>query len=239
MTNGEKNFIESKDNLRFNFSTNCLLHGTLIILCAAEILLYLFKIEYKSMQSSFFGFVFAIVIAATDVINVLARIGLRKEKFQHAYYGICLVLISLYLGYLAIKVGLYPFNQLFGFFAIGIWVISSLVCIYAINDNIRNDRYNKDSDSIYFFQNQKEDKDGKKYGIVITKYTFIIAFIYVVVAIGLISVYFTWKDLFEESGKLLADYSQCFLPGIIFALCYMTNFGWKFIIKQIYLNKGC
>lgn len=236
MTKGEKNFIESKDTLYYNFPTNCLLHGTLILFCATDILMYLFKIEYRFFQGTFFGFIFAIVIAATDILNVLARLCLQK-KFQHAYYGICIVLISLYFSYLAIKAGLYPFDQLFGFLAVCVWIISSLIFIYAINDNIRNDRYNQGSESLYFFKDQGKNKDGKKYGIVITKHIFIIAFIYVITAIALITVYFTAKNLFGESDKLLVNYAHVGLIGCLFFLSCFTNFGWKLIVKQICLNK--
>ena len=136
LTDGEKNFIESKDNLHYNVTTNCLLHGTLIVFCVAEILLYFFEYEYDFIKGSLFGFSLAIVIASLDIINVLVRLCLQK-KYQHAYYGVCLVLISLYLHYFAIKVGLYPFNQLFGFMAIVLWIICSVSFMYAIIDNIR------------------------------------------------------------------------------------------------------
>lgn len=188
------------------------------------------------MQGTFFGFVFAIVIAALDIINILATLCLRK-KFQHAYYGVCLVLISLYLSCFAIKIGLYPFDQIFSFIGVGVWISSSLIFIYAINDNIRNDRYNQDSKSLYFFKDQGKNKDGKKYGIVITKHTFIIAFIYVISAIALITVYFTAKNSFGESDKLLVNYAHVGLIGCLFFLSCFTNFGWKLIAKQICLNK--
>lgn len=240
MTNGEKNFIESKDNVYHNFPTNCFLHGTLIIFCAVSILLYVFKVEYKLFQGTFFGFVFAVVVAALDIINVLAKLCFSK-KYQHAYYGVCVVLISLCLNYFAVCEGMYPFDQLYGLLAVGIWIITALFTVYAIIDNIKNDRYNYDGESIYFFKdqpkNQNRDSDGKKYGIVITKHTIIIAAIYVIAAIGLISVYFTNKDLFEESGKLIIDYSHVGLICATFFLSCSANFGWKLIVKQYYQNK--
>lgn len=237
MTKGEQNFIESKDNLYFNLRTNCLLHGTILIFCSIDIILYLYNIDYKLFQGTFFGFIFAIVIASLDIINVLINICFQK-KYQHVYYGVCLVMISLYLSYLVIKEGLHPFNQLFGFFALGIWLLSSIVLICAINDNIKNDRYNDVSESIYFFKDQGKNNSDKKYGIVITKSTFINAIIYITVAINLIIVYFINKDLFKDSGELLVDYAHC---GLIITICFLscvTNFGWKLIIKQKYLNKS-
>lgn len=240
MTKGEKNFIESKDNLYYNFKTNCLLHGTLIIFCAVSILLYVFKVDYKLFQGTFFGFVFALVIAALDIVNVLARICFRK-KFQHAYYGVCVVLISLYLNYFAVNVGMYPFDQLYGLLSVAVWIISALCTVYAITDNIKNDRYNNDSESIYFFKDQPKNRNGdngnKKYCIVITKYIIIIASIYVIAAIGLISVYFINKDFFEESDKLITDYSQVGLIGAMLFLSCFANFGWKLVVKQYYINK--
>lgn len=236
MTNGEKNFIESKDNVYFKYKTDCLFHGTLIIFCAMSILLYLFKAEYKFFQGTFFGFVFAIVIAALDIINVLVKLCLRK-KFQHAYYGVSVVLISLYLNYFAVKTGMYPFNQLYWLLAVGIWIVTALFTVYSIVDNIKNDRYNPNSENTYFFKDQGKDNNGKKYGIVITKHTIIIASIYVIAAIGLISVYFTNKDLFEESGKLIIDYSQVGLICCTLFLSCFANFGWKLIVKQYYINK--
>lgn len=236
MTTGEKNFIESKDTLIYNFLANLFLHGTLFVLCAADILLYIFNFEYKLMRSSLFGFVFAITIAIIDIINVFLRICVRK-KYQHAYYGVCIIMISLYLDYFAIKGGLYPFNQLFGLLAVGIWVITSLVLIYAIIDNIKNDRYNDNSNSIYFFKKQKDDDSSKKRGIVITKYSLLIAFIYIVAAVGLLIVYFTSREAFEDGGKLLEDYSQIGLICVTFFLSYIINHGWKLVIRQIYVNK--
>ena len=251
LTNGEKNFIESKDTLHYNFTTNCLLHGTLIIFCVAEILLYLFKYAQKSLRSSLFGFVFVIVIATFDIINVLFRLCLRK-KYQHIYYGVSTVLISLYLHYFAIKVALYPFGQLFSFMAVGIWVIFSVSLIYAIVDNIKNDRYNDDSEDIYFFKDQTvkdgryffqtkidvSEVDGKKFGIVVTWHTKISGLAYIILAIVLITVYITSKALFDESGKLLVDFAHGGLIVALLLLSFITNFGWKLIIKQIYVNKA-
>ena len=250
MTDGEKNFIESKDTLHYNIPTNFLLHGTLFLFSAVSILLYLFKAEYKFFQGTLFGFVFAIVIISLDIINILAVLFFRK-KYQNAYCGVCAVLISLYLHYFVIKVGLYPFNQLYSLLAVGIWSISSVSLIYAIVDNIKNDRYNDDSEDIYFFKDQtvrdrkyffqtKEDVSevvGKKYGIVITWHTKISGLAYILLAISLITIYFTKMDSFEEGGKLLVNYGQCVLIVAVFMLCYITNMGWKLIIKQAYINK--
>ena len=251
MTNGEKNFIESKDTLYYNVPTNCLLHGTLIIFCVAEILMYLFKYAQKSLRGSLFGFIFVIIIAVLDIINVLIRLCLRK-KYQHAYYGICTVLISLYLHYFAIKVALYPYGQFFGFLAMGIWFIFSVSLIYGIVDNIKNDRYNDDSEEIYFFKDQTvKDKryffqtkidvsevDGKKFGIVITWHTKISGLSYIILAIVFITVYITSKALFDESGRLLVDFAHGGLIVALLLLSFITNFGWKLIIRQIYVNKA-
>lgn len=236
MTTGEKNFIDSKDNIYYNFPTNCLLQVTLFDFIIADILLCLFDFEYKFICSSLFGFIFAIVIAVTDILNICLRIFLRK-KYQLTFYGVCTVLISLYLSYIVIKVALYPFNQLFGLLSIGIWVVTSLLFIYAIIDNIKKDRYNDNSEYIYFFRDKKNEDCGKKYGIVITKYTKLIGLIYILIAVSLIVVYFTNKEQFKESGKLLMDYGQCILIIALNILCYFFNLGWKLIIKQIYVNK--
>ena len=251
LTDGEKNFIESRDKIFYNFPTNCLLHGTLIVFCVAEILLYFIKFEYDFIKGSLFGFVLAIVLASLDIMNMLVRLCLRK-KYQHAYYGVCLVLISLYLHYFAIKVGLYPFNQILGFLALGIWSISSLSLINAIIDNIRKDRYNDDSDDIYFFKDQKvrnrryffateedvSEERGKKYGIVITKYTKISGLIYLIMAVVLSIPYFIERDLFNPGGSIRNDFTQSPLIFILLIFSYFTNLGWKLIVKQIYANKA-
>ena len=250
MTNGEKNFIESKDTLYYNFPTNCLLHGTLLIFCAAEILLYFIKYEYHFIKGSVFGLIIAIAIASLDIINMFVRLCLRK-KYQHAYYGVCIVLISLYLHYFAIKVGLYPFNHLYGFLAVGIWVIFFISLIYAIIDNVKNDRYNDDSEDIYFFKDQTDksgkyffqtqedvsEVEGKKFGIVITWHTKISGLIYLVLAISLAVPYYIDKNLFNPSGSIRNDFTQGPLILIILIFSYITNFGWKFIVKQFYMNK--
>lgn len=238
MIKGEKNFIESKDTLNFDVRTNMLFYITLLICFAVDILPYILKFTFKSMQGTDFNFIFAICIAALIILNVFMRIALRREKYQYMYYGVLLILISLYLNHLAIEVGLYPFNQLYGFVAIIVWVISSIGFIYSITDNIKNDRYSQTSNSIYYFKNQTDDYDGKKYGIVITKYSFVIGIVYVILAIALIILYFVKKDLFEESGKILMDSSQVGLIVFLLAFSYIANYGWKLVIKQVFINKS-
>ncbi len=237
MTMGEKNFIESKDTIQYNIITNCLLQVTLLVFVVADILLYLFDFEYKFICSSLFGFIFAIVITVADISNIFLSIFLKK-KYQHIYYGVCAVMISLYLSFIVVKVGLYPFNQLFGLLSIAIWAITSLLFIYAIINNIKNDRYNDNSEDIYFFRDKKNEDCEKKYGIVITKYTKIVGLIYTSFAVSLIILYFIQKDQFKESGKLLMDYGQCILIIVLDILCYFFNLGWKLIIKQIYVHKN-
>ncbi len=236
LTTGEKNFIESKDALIYRLRSDIMLHVTLIIFSSIEIMLYFFNCEYDFIKGSFFGFVFSIVIAILDIINILIRVFMRK-KYQHAYYGVCIELISLFLHYFVIKIGLFPFNQLFELLAVSIWVITSLVLIYAIIDNIKNDRYNGDSNSIYFFKQQTEDDSNKKQGIVITKYNIINAGIYISVAIGLIVLYFVKRNLFNESGDIRKDFAIVPLILGIFILCYIINHGWKLIVKQVYVNR--
>ena len=238
LTNNEKNFINSRDSIHFNIPTNILLHGTLIILCVTDILLYLLNCNYLFFQGSLFGFVFAITIAGLDLINILVRICMQKAKIQHAYYGVCMLLISLYFTYTATKLGLLPFNQLYSLYGVGFWLGVSAICICSIKGNIVNDRYDKNSTSIYWFKNRTDSGDSK-YGIVITKYTLIIAAIYIIIGIVLTLLYLVIAPgKFHESPTIATKYGYVLLIVCSLMLSYVSLFAWKLVIKQIYLNRA-
>lgn len=237
LTNNEKNFINSNDSIYFNIPTNILLHGTLSILCVTDILLYLLNCNYWFFKGSLFGFVFAITIAGIDLINILARICVRKIKIQHAYYGICLLLVSLYFNYTAIKLGLFPFNQLYNLCGVGVWFGVSAICVFSIKDNIVNDRYDKNSESIYWFKNRNDNGDSK-YGIVITKYSLIIVAIDIITGIVLMLLYLVIApNKFPESPTIATKYGYILLIVCSLMLSYVSLFAWKLVIKQIYINR--
>lgn len=236
LTNNVQNFINSKDTIYYNLLTNCLVYFFQFIFFAMELLFYIFKVKYLFISYSTFGFIFAILILCLSLINILLRCIFPKDKIQHLFYGCNILLVGLCLIFIATRIVLFSISQWFSLIGIVIWLLLSLIIIYGINDNIKNNYYDSTNNKIYWFKNQVTEK--REYGIVVTKFTMVAILIIIILLVLLALLYYVLlPDAFLVNNAVFSKLWQLVLIYCLLLLSFITIFGWKLVIKQVYLNK--
>ncbi len=233
-----KNFINSKDTVtEKNSVINRLIFLCLLLICCClEILFYCFNINFMGKTTKLFDLIFAVIIGALGLANFVISLFVKNERFHYMYYGNIFLLVSVFMFYIATRIALFPLHELYGLLGIGLWIIFSLIIIWGISNNIKLDRYNTESSNIYWFNNSDSDK---KYGIVFTKNTFISFIIVIALIIAIAILYFAVSpELFKAGDATFSLIWQVVFISCILVLGFISNFAWKLIIKQHYINKA-
>ncbi len=223
------NFIRSRDTIYFNIKTKLLFFIGIIVLCGLQIG---FDIYITGDTVDLVDLVVALCHITLSLIFFILSFILRNEGCKYVIYGGGLIIIAHYLSYFIFRYFLYPFNAFWGFGGTIFWILSSCVCILSIKSNIKNNCY-KNEDS----QFETIAEDGKKYCIVITWRTFLLAGIYIALCIGISVIYFIFSDTFTATEQSLSIAFQLGLIWCLAAINFFAIFSWKLIIKYVYINK--
>ncbi len=207
--------------------------ATLIVISICEILWYVLKLNWLNHNSSVLDVCIAAILGFSAVAYFIFGLCMKSNFGIYITYGTISLITSCYMMYIATRTILFADSEFYGFIGIGVWMATSVFCIYGIFDNIKHDRYRKDNPNMLNIK----CKNGEIFCMVITKIT-LIQFAFPVLGIVCFAIiYAMYPEKYHVEGRTLATLFQ-FLAGVAFmAIGIMANFAWKLIIKAYYEKK--
>ncbi len=228
-----KNFLDLKDDIRYKFFNNLGAFFILLIFGGSDIIWYVFKLDWLNHTSSILDVCMGSALCLFALIYFIWSCFVKKQSDIYLSLGLIYIIWSCHLFYISVRAALFPVSEYYGLIGIGVWLLTSLVEIYGIFDNIKHDRYRKDSP---YFISIKGKAIEKQY-IVVTKITIIQVCIPVIEFIVFGILYLTFRNIYYVEGRTFATLFYFLFAATLTALGMVVNIGWKLIIKAYYEKK--
>ena len=225
-----KNFLDLKDDINFKAFNNFVLLIVLLIFGGADILWYVFKLDWLNHISSLLDVCMGSALCIFAIIYFIWSLFIKSQSNIYLSLGLIYIIWSCHLFYISARAALFPVSEYYGLIGVGVWLLTSLVEIYGIFDNIKHDRYRKDNP---YFLSFKGNAVERQY-IVVSRITIIQLFIPFLEFIAYIIVYSVFPDLYHVEGRTFGTLFYFLFAGTLTVLGLVTNIGWKFIIKAYY-----
>lgn len=234
------NFLNSKDMVYDDFRIGKKLIFLLFffVFTVLETIFFVFDIKFLGKTVTILDLVVVGLFSLIEIINFI--IGCVKDPVQihYLYYGIIFLLLSCYFFYLATRLAVCVLSEWFGFLGIAVWVLVSIICILGVLNNIKHDLYNVQSKQIVWIREKSNNED---YGIVVTRYTVFGGLAVSIYAIVLAIIFFAvlpefFPELLNTSSGRTEEIAQLIIFIGLLLLGYIANFGWKLVIKQIFIH---
>ncbi len=234
------NFLNSKDMVYddFRIGKKLIFLLFLFFFTVLETIFFIFDIKFLGKTVTIFDLVVIGLFSFVGIINFIIACVKDPIQIHYLYYGIIFLLLSCYFFYLATRLALCVLSEWFGFFGVAVWVLMSIICILGVLNNIKYDLYNVQSKQIVWIREKRNNED---YGIVVTRYTVFGGLIVSIYTIILAIIFFAvlpefFPELLNTSSGKTEEIAQLIIFIGLLLLGYIANFGWKLVIKQIFIH---
>lgn len=205
----------------------------LIFISVCEILWYIFKLDWLNHHSTILDVCMAGILCFSAIVYLIVALLTKSNFGIYISYGTISLITSFFMFYMAARTILFVNSEFFGFIGIGVWVVTSVFCIYGILNNIKHDKYRKDNP----YMLKIKDEKGEILCIVATKITIVQLTFPILEVLCFAVIYLMFPEIYHVEGGTFATLFH-FLMGVGFMLIgILANFAWKLIIKAYYEKK--
>lgn len=207
--------------------------ATLIAIAICEILWYVFNLDWLNHNASVLDVCMAGIHGFSAVAYFILGLCTKSNFGIYISYGTISLITSIYMMYMSTRTILFADSEFLGFIGIGVWIATSVFCIYGVFNNIKHDRYRKDNPNMF----KTKCKNDEVFCMVITKITLIQFAVPVLEIVCFAVIYTMYPEKYHVEGGTFATFFH-FLAGVAFmAIGIVANFAWKLIIKAYYEKK--